>query len=318
VTAEKSGIDLINRGLYATKTTIVCGLLGAGKTTFIRQFVKNAQGKSVVLVNDFGRAGIDGEIFSVDGIESIELPNGCVCCSLQSDLIAIIQRVVKNISPEHLLIEPSGVASPSGVLEALDVLKIAPVTVIGIVDATEFVDLHTSAVYGSFFEDQILNSDLILVNKTDLAAEEMVNRTVGLIAEMNPKAIIFRTVNAAADEDLPSLFSNECRFFKGHRPHFPFESISLRLSSKIGLSAFKNFFEALAEGMYGNVVRAKALVQTDKGPFSFDLSSGRVDHRPFGEAISDGRLVIIGEDLREDILSAAAKSELGVQSISWP
>ncbi|MGD1074788.1 MAG: GTP-binding protein, partial [Thermodesulfovibrionales bacterium] len=222
--------DFIERGVSATKTTIVCGLLGAGKTTFIRQFVKNGQGKSVVLVNDFGSAGIDGEIFSVDGIESIELPSGCVCCSLQSDLIETIRRIIKNISPEHLLIEPSGVASPSGVLEALDILKIASVAVIGIVDATEFIDLHESKVYGTFFEDQILNSDLILVNKTDLAGEEMVNRTVALIEEINPKAIIFPTVNAAFDAPLPHFSSKE-RVFAGHRPHFHFESISLRLSN---------------------------------------------------------------------------------------
>jgi G3E family GTPase len=59
------------------KTTVVCGLLGSGKTTFIRNFVKGGTEKIVVLVNDFGEAGIDGEIFSAGGIESVELPSGC-------------------------------------------------------------------------------------------------------------------------------------------------------------------------------------------------------------------------------------------------
>jgi G3E family GTPase len=58
----------------AMKTTVVCGLLGAGKTTFIQQFIRGSGEKTVVLVNDFGRTGIDGEIFSAGGIESIELP----------------------------------------------------------------------------------------------------------------------------------------------------------------------------------------------------------------------------------------------------
>ncbi|HAM51792.1 MAG TPA: hypothetical protein DCP92_14320 [Nitrospiraceae bacterium] len=293
------------------KTTLVCGLLGAGKTTFIQQFLRNAQKKSVVLVNDFGKAGIDGEIFSADGIESIELPSGCVCCSLQSDLITTVKRIIESISPEHLLIEPSGVASPSGVLEALGILRVGPITVIGIVDATEFIDLHEAKVYGSFFEDQIMNADLILVNKTDLADEEMVKRTIGLIDELNPRAIIFRTVNAAIDGPLPG-FSHKRRFFKGRRSHFAFENISLSLSGELELSSFKNFFEALAEGTYGNVIRAKALVRTNKGPYRFDLSYGRVDMRPFGASIADGTLVIIGEDLKGDLLSAAAGKRISL------
>ena len=102
------------------KTTVVCGLLGSGKTTFIRNFAARVRRKTVVLVNDFGKTGIDGEILSRRGIESVELPSGCVCCTLKFDLITTVQRIMKQFSPEHLLIEPSGVASPSGVLEALE------------------------------------------------------------------------------------------------------------------------------------------------------------------------------------------------------
>ena len=76
------------------KTTIVCGLLGSGKTTFIKNHIKHAAEKTVVLVNDFGAAGIDGEIFSASGIESVELPSGCVCCTLKLDLITTIKKVI--------------------------------------------------------------------------------------------------------------------------------------------------------------------------------------------------------------------------------
>ena len=91
-----------------------------------------------MLVNDFGAAGIDGEIFSAGGIESVELPSGCVCCTLRVDLITTIQRIVKQFAPDHLLIEPSGVASPSGVLEALESAGTASASVIGLVDVAEF------------------------------------------------------------------------------------------------------------------------------------------------------------------------------------
>ena len=105
------------------KTTIVCGLLGSGKTTFIQNFLRDSREKAVVLVNDFGKTGIDGEIFSASGIKSIELPSGCVCCTLKTDLITTIEKIISTFAPEHLIIEPSGVASPSACLRRLSCLK---------------------------------------------------------------------------------------------------------------------------------------------------------------------------------------------------
>src|SRR5512139_3098731 len=133
------------------RTTVVCGLLGAGKTTFIRNFLGRGEERAVVLVNDFGQAGIDGEIFSAGGIEAVELPSGCVCCTLKFDLITTVERVLAAFAPEHLVVEPSGVASPSGILEALASARVGPVTVVGLVDATEFLELRRAEMYGTFF-----------------------------------------------------------------------------------------------------------------------------------------------------------------------
>ncbi len=103
------------------KTTIVCGVLGAGKTTFLRNILKNGYERTVVLVNDFGSAGIDGEIISSGGIGT---------------------------------------------------LNIQPVAVVCIVDATEFIDAYETDMYGWFFKSQITQSDIILINKTDLTDQE--------------------------------------------------------------------------------------------------------------------------------------------------
>ena len=65
---------------------------------------------------------------------------------------------------------------------------------------------------------------------------------------------------------------------------------------------FDRLFEDLVKGAYGDVARAKALVQTDKGPYRFDLSYGRIDKTPFKQDIADNRLVIIGEALKKDLL----------------
>lgn len=284
------------------RTTIVCGLLGAGKTSFIQQFVRRTEEKVVVLVNDFGRAGIDGEIFSADGIETIELPSGCVCCTLKFDLIRSIEKIIANFSPDHLLIEPSGVASPSGVLEALDVLGIRPVSVVGVIDATEFLELHDAQMYGSFFEDQVVNSDVILVNKVDLAGEERIAGTMRVLERMNPRAILFPTVKAVLKEDLPAL-DRSGRFETRQDVHFDFDTISFSLDGAVEFLRFKRFIDSLAGGAFGDVVRAKALVETDRGPYRFDLTFGKVEMASFGNPVSGSRVVVIGRNLKKDALT---------------
>jgi G3E family GTPase len=287
------------------KTVVVSGLLGAGKTTFIRNYAGRVSGKTVVLVNDFGKAGIDGEIFSSEGIESIELPSGCVCCTLKFDLLTTLKKIREHLSPDNLLIEPSGIASPSAVIEVLEMLGIAPVTVVGIVDATEFSELYGEQTYGNFFEDQIRSADIILVNKTDLVDEERIKQTGSIIESLNPGAVVFRTVNADIRDPLPDVAPKE----KGmtHRgSHFGFDTISLKLGKAVDYSLFSTLFKNIANGRYGNVVRAKALVRTEKGPFRFDAVYGKEDSRPFTTKIAESRLVIIGEDLKkEDLLSDA-------------
>jgi G3E family GTPase len=280
----------------AVKITIVSGMLGAGKTTFIRQYLRGSQEKTVVLVNDFGKAGIDGEIFSADGIESVALPSGCVCCTLKFDLITTVQRIVDTYSPDHLVIEPSGVASPSGVLEALDGVLSGAVTVVGVIDASEFTELYESGMYGRFFEDQVVNADVVLINKSDLAAEEMIAATIQVVQELNPHAIVFRTVRAAVNEPLPEPAERERRI-SPQRAHFDFESLSLRVEEGIALSRVRSFFDEMAGGKYGDVVRAKALVRTMEGVFRLDLSYGRVEMVPFEKDIPTGRVVVIGEGL---------------------
>jgi G3E family GTPase len=287
------------------KTTVVCGLLGSGKTTFIRNFVTGRTEKTVVLVNDFGKAGIDGEIFSARGIASVELPSGCVCCTLKFDLITTIQRIVKQFSPEHLLIEPSGVASPSGVLEALEIAGTGSASVIGIVDAAEFTELYESGMYGSFFEDQIVNSDVILVNKTDLADEPAIAAAERLIGSVNPLAVLLRAVNATISIPLPEAPRHRDIHSSGR--HLRFETVSVNLLNRMELALVQALFDDLSKGKFGRVVRAKALVNTSGGPYRFDSTFGTVDMARFEKTIEESRLVVIGEGLDVDALKQAGE-----------
>jgi G3E family GTPase len=287
------------------KTVVVSGLLGAGKTTFIRSYAGRVSGKAVVLVNDFGKAGIDGEIFSSSGIESIELPSGCVCCTLKFDLITTLKKIREDLSPDFLLIEPSGIASPSGVTEVLEMLGIAPLTVVGIVDATEFSELYAEQMYGNFFEDQIRTADIILVNKTDLADKDRTGKARAIIEKLNPGALVFETVNADIGSPLPDVAASG-KVITHSASHFSFDTVSLKLGRTVGYGFFSALFDDIAKGIYGEVVRAKALVLTDRGSYRFDLSYGKTEGKIFSQAITDSRLVLIGRNLRGEALLKAA------------
>lgn len=282
------------------KTTIVCGLLGAGKTTFLNNILRNEKGRTVVLVNDFGSAGIDGEIISAGGIDTIELPSGCVCCTLRFDLINSITKIKEQFSPDHLFIEPSGVASPSGVIDVLDMLNIQPVTVVGIVDATEFLEAYETDMYGWFFKSQITSSDIVLVNKTDLVDGSKIDKTIAAIEALNPHAVIIPVVNAVMDTSVLKHDAHAPRKESGHGHAFQAETVTVLFSRIQEHDALRTFFQRMLSGEYGNVMRAKALVQTEKGPYRFDLASKQVDAVRFSKEVENSRLVIIGTGLDEE------------------
>ncbi|MGW8273382.1 MAG: CobW family GTP-binding protein [Thermodesulfovibrionales bacterium] len=286
------------------KTMVVCGLLGSGKTTFIQQYLKGHHGKAVVLVNDFGKAGIDGEIFASGGIESIELPSGCVCCTLKFDLIASIEKVMRDYAPDLLLIEPSGVASPSGVLEVLESLSVDPAFVVGIVDATEFAELYEAQIYGEFFEEQIRGADIILINKCDIADAETADRVRLLVERLSPGAIVYMTSHGVVSEPLSDVPQRK-RSLGGDAPHLNFETVSIRLPEGHPLAMVQRLFDDLRAGRFGKVARAKALVNTDEGPRQVDLSFSMVRSAPFARPVAYSRIVIIGEGLEKEAIAAA-------------
>ncbi|TAN40554.1 MAG: GTP-binding protein [Nitrospirae bacterium] len=290
------------------KTTIVCGLLGSGKTTFIRNMVSASPLRTVVLVNDFGKAGIDGDLFADAGIDSVELPSGCVCCSLRSDLITTIRKIRAEHAPEQLIIEPSGIASPDGVIGALEELGIRQYSVIGVVDVSEFLELYEAEMYGDFFREQITSSDIILINKADRADEDLLKRTTALIESLNPRAVIYRTVKAVISEPLPEVpeARQAASGSTAHRGRLRFDTISLSLAGDISHASMEAFLGDLGSERFGRVVRVKALLQTDRGPARFDLAYGNISSSLMNNPVRENRVVIIGEYLETGLINAEA------------
>ena len=100
--------------------SVISGYLGAGKTTFINQLLAGDHGLSLmVLVNDFGAVNIDAALLASKDDDTIALTNGCVCCTMGSDLyLALGDALDRRPRPDHLIVEASGVADPARIANA--------------------------------------------------------------------------------------------------------------------------------------------------------------------------------------------------------
>ena len=94
--------------------TILTGFLGAGKTTLLNHILANQEGvKTAVLVNEFGEIGIDNELIINSSDNTVELNNGCICCSINDELLQTVYKVLDRPDPiDYMVVETTGLADP--------------------------------------------------------------------------------------------------------------------------------------------------------------------------------------------------------------
>lgn len=158
---------------------VISGFLGVGKTTAINHLLrtKPTGERWAVLVNEFGEIGIDGALLNEerrDGIEIKELAGGCICCSAGVMFQVSLAVLLQSYRPDRLLIEPTGLATLSGVLDTLREPGFADA-----VDVRTFVTLVDPMHWGDpryrehdVFRDQVDGADVLLASRGDLATAE--------------------------------------------------------------------------------------------------------------------------------------------------
>ena len=188
----------------------VAGFLGSGKTTLMIRLGKaiGAAGRKVVIiVNEVGEVGVDGDVLEANKLRTVEITEGCICCSLSGTLQSTLRTVKKELSPDVVLIEPTGLALPSRINQIVRTSMVEPegsFTVV-LVDSFRIGDLLEAN--GTFFLRQLEGSDLIGLNKVDIISDEDVETAESRLQDLVPGAMIVR-LSAKTGEGVDAVLAS--------------------------------------------------------------------------------------------------------------
>jgi G3E family GTPase len=268
-----------------TPVNLITGFLGVGKTTALLKLLAQRPpgARWAVLVNEFGQVGIDGATLSQAGVAVREVPGGCICCSAQLPLRVSLTRLLREVKPERLLIEPTGLGHPAGVIDVLRGEGLASAVelrnVICLVDPRQLGDEKYRAL--ETYQDQLALADVLVANKCDLATPEQLQAFQDFAAGCYPpKRMTAQVAHGALDPAWLELESSNAH------SSVPAHDSSAYISRGWVFPVERVFDAAQLKGLFAtwatdpNMVRAKGVFRIGRDWRLLNLVGGQVGMQP--------------------------------------
>ncbi|PSN13535.1 cobalamin biosynthesis protein CobW [filamentous cyanobacterium CCT1] len=300
-------------------TTVLTGYLGAGKTTLLNYILTAQHGKRIaVIVNEFGEVGIDNQLVIDADEEIFEMNNGCICCTVRSDLIRIVSNLMERAEDfDYLMIETTGLADPAPVIQSFFVDEVMRSrllldAIVTVVD-TKYIWEHWDS---SEAQEQIAFADVILLNKVDLVSPPILEELEQRIRSMNAIAKIHQTqhcqialdmVLGVGAFDLKNALSIDPEFLDedAHDHDETVTSVAIQAAGVVNGEQFNRWIYQLVQARGSDLFRTKGILDMDNANrrFVFQGVHMTLDGRP-GRPWQAGEtrrneLVFIGRNLDE-------------------
>lgn len=277
-------------------TTVLTGFLGAGKTTLLNRILRGRAGEKIaVVVNEFGEAGIDGQLVIGAEEEILELNNGCICCTVRGDLTrAVDSLLARRGGIDRIVIETTGLADPAPVIQSFILEETLRTNteldaVVTVVDAR-----HVSGQLGNEqAREQIAFADVLILNKTDLASGDGLADVVRRLTSLNPLARIHQTTRCEIDLrhvldvgafDLRNALKLEPKLLDdiAHEHDADIGCVSIREPGAIDEARFMRWLNLLVQAQGKDLLRIKGIIDLEGEPrrFVFHGVHMTLDGRP--------------------------------------
>ena len=245
--------------------TLLGGYLGAGKTTVINELLARTERPIAVLVNDAGAVNVDARLIARRHGDTIELTDGCVCCSISQGLAETFAELRQRATPpDQVIVELSGVAEPARVVPFANSDGFRLDGVIVLVDSDQFLDRLAHSTIGPFVQAQLVGADLFVLTKLDLVDDGKRRQVEARLAELAPDTPVLVGETPAATAGFlntgtrsgPRLTDTpNTSLFDVH------QTTTVPLPNPIDLVALEQVLDDLGP----DVLRAKAVAGTDDG-----------------------------------------------------
>ena len=309
---------------------MVSGFLGAGKTTFIKTMAEVTGRDFVVLENEYGQTDIDRQMLESEAdMEVYELTQGCVCCTMKQDFAASILTIANTLDPEVLIVEPTGVARLSSLMDnvhRIEYERIALLKPVAVVDGLVFD--RQMARGDDIYLDQVAHAETIVVSKVEHADEQTRADIERRLREINPTAeLVF---GAYAERGASWFMGLLDRYADGREldaspdgegQDADLQTITLHGPALDSPTQLVALVAAVSFGVFGQVLRAKGYLPCNGAWLKFDVVDGIWGITGYlGEEPDQSEAVFIGRDLkrawlREALLPLYRNSLIGASRV---